>query len=257
MCGRFTLTASPDEIAEILALAEIEDFPPRYNIAPTQPILVVVGGSEARPDANRPGREARLVRWGLIPTWVKDLKAFPLLFNARSETAATKNSFRAAMTYRRCLVPASGFYEWRRDAKGKPGQAFFIRPRSGRPIAFAGLMETWHSADGSEIDTAAILTTAANGTLSSIHERMPVTVPEGAYERWLDCREFPPAGIADLLAPAGNDVYEAVPVSDRVGKVSNTDPGIQERVALASPSSGPDKDAAGSLSAEPDQTSLF
>ncbi|MBC8129263.1 MAG: SOS response-associated peptidase, partial [Rhizobiaceae bacterium] len=138
MCGRFTLTATPREVADLLSLAEIEDFPPRYNIAPTQPILVILGGTELRPDANRSGREARLVRWGFVPGWVKDLKTFPLLFNARSETAAGKNAFKAAMKYRRCLVPASGFYEWRRDAAGKTGQAFFVRPRSGRPLAFAG-----------------------------------------------------------------------------------------------------------------------
>lgn len=230
MCGRYTLTAAPRDVAELLAVLDVEDFPPRYNIAPTQPILVVIGGTEDRPDANLPGREARLVRWGFLPSWLKDEKGFPLLFNARSETAAIKNTFRAALTYRRCLVPASGFYEWRRDGKGKPAQAYFIRPRSGRPIAFAGLMETWHSADGSEIDTAAILTTSANATLRPIHERMPVTLPEGAFERWLNCRDFGPGEVADLMRPAGDDVFEAIPVSDKVNKVANTTPDVQDRV---------------------------
>ena len=122
MCGRFTLTAPPERIAELLALAEIEPFPPRYNIAPTQPILIAIGGGSERPGANLPDRTALLVRWGLIPSWVKDPKDFPLLINARAETATTKNSFRGAVKYRRCLIPASGFYEWKRHRNPARGE---------------------------------------------------------------------------------------------------------------------------------------
>lgn len=260
MCGRFTLTAAPDEVAELLALLDLEDFPPRYNIAPTQPILIALGGTESRPEANRPGREARLVRWGLIPSWVKELKGFPLLHNARAETVAEKNAFRAAMKYRRCLIPASGFYEWRRDSRGRPSQAYFLRPRAGRPIAFAGVMETWHSPDGSEIDTAAILTTAANQTLSPIHDRMPVVIPEGGFEMWLNCRDHDPADVAGLMSRANEDVFEAIAVSDKVNKVANVSPDVQAPIALAAVRAPGDKKQPEALprhADEPAQRSLF
>lgn len=260
MCGRFTLTAAPREVADMLALLELEEFPPRYNIAPTQPILIALGGTEARPDANRPGREARLVRWGFIPSWVKELKGFPLLNNARAETAAEKNAFKAAMKYRRCLIPASGFYEWQRDAKGKPVQAYFLKPRSGRPIAFAGVMETWHAPDGSEIDTAAILTTAANQTLRPIHDRMPVVIPEGGFEMWLNCRDYAPPDVAGLMGRANEDVFEAIAVSDKVNKVANVTPDVQAPIALAARPRPGDKggdNVAPDLDEGPAQRSLF
>lgn len=122
MCGRFALTATPDQTAAFLGLDGVEDFPARYNIAPTQPILMAMAAGQRAPGSNLPDRRALLVRWGLIPAWVKDTRNFPLLFNARSEEAAEKASFRAAMRHRRALVPASGFYEWRKQAggKGKP-----------------------------------------------------------------------------------------------------------------------------------------
>lgn len=230
MCGRFTLTATPREVAEFLDLGELDGFPPRYNIAPTQPILVVLGGRDARPEAMTEGREGRLVRWGFLPGWLKDAKGFPLTFNARSETAAEKPSFRGAMRHRRCLVPASGFYEWRRDGKGTKGQPYFIRPKSRGPIVFAGIVETWHAPDGSEIDTAAILTTSANATLSPIHERMPVVIQPDEIARWLNCRAFEPREIADLLKPAAEDIFEAVAVSDRVNKVAHVGPDVQQPV---------------------------
>ena len=231
MCGRFTLTASPDRIAELLALAEIEPFPPRYNIAPTQPILIAIGGGHERPGANLPDRTALLVRWGLIPAWVKDRKDFPLLINARAETAATKNAFRGAMRYRRCLIPASGFYEWKRHknpAKGaRKSDAHLLQPSNGEPFAFAGLMESYLASDGSEIDTAAILTTAANDTIGQIHDRMPVIVQGRDHERWLDCRFNDPAAVADILDAANDDFFTPVRISDKVNKVANTGPEVQ------------------------------
>ncbi|KKN96249.1 hypothetical protein LCGC14_0168420 [marine sediment metagenome] len=234
MCGRFTLTATPETIAEMLALAEIEPFPPRYNIAPTQPILIAIGGQEERPGANFLHRTALLARWGFIPAWVKDWQSFPLLFNARAETAAEKNSFRAAMRYRRCLIPASGFYEWRRRGKAK-SEPYFLRPGDGMPFCFAGLMETWLGADGSEVDTAAILTTAANRRIAPIHERMPVVVAPADHTRWLNCRDNDPAAVADILYAANDDFFEPVRVSDRVNAVANTDPDIQRPIAEAEP----------------------
>ena len=116
MCGRYGLAATPEEVAELLGVMEIDGFPHRYNIAPTQPILAVISGERQELGSNRPDRQALLVRWGLIPGWVKDTRDFPLLINARSETAITKASFRAAMRHRRVLIPATGFYEWQPSA---------------------------------------------------------------------------------------------------------------------------------------------
>nr|WP_273506720.1 SOS response-associated peptidase [Fulvimarina manganoxydans] len=226
MCGRFALHASPERVAELLSLDEIEDFPPRYNIAPTQPILLVIGGAEARPEANRAGRSALLARWGLIPSWVKDASKFPLLINARAETAATKNSFRAAMTYRRCLIPATEFYEWRRTGSG-PAKPFLFRPASAQPFAFAGLLETAHGPDGGELDTAAIVTTSAEGALTEIHNRMPVVVEEPDYERWLDCRTNAPGAVADIVATSAAKDFAILPVGTAVNKVANSGPEVQ------------------------------
>jgi putative SOS response-associated peptidase YedK len=234
MCGRFALSAMPRELQEAFGLMQVEDFPPRYNIAPTQPILVVINGPVQPEGSNEPRRRALLVRWGLLPGWVKDPKDFPLLINARAESAADKAAFRAAMRHRRILIPASGFYEWRRASgrKSKP-QAYWIRPRNGGIVAFGGLMETYMSADGSELDTAAILTTAANDSLASIHDRMPVVIEEKDRNRWLDTAATEPRDVADLLRPVGNDYFEAVPVSDSVNAVANQGPDLQQPVAIA------------------------
>lgn len=232
MCGRFSLTATPEEVREFLALLELEDFPARYNIAPTQPILAVIAGEQGAPGSNLPQRRALLIRWGLTPGWVKDPREFPLLVNARAETAAEKASFRAAMRHRRILIPASGFYEWRRPPKesGEKSQAFWVRPRHGRIVAFAGLMETWASADGSEVDTGAILTASANPAFAPIHDRMPVVIAPKDFDRWLDCKTQEPRHVTDLLRPPPEDLFEAIPVSDLVNKVANVGPEVQAPV---------------------------
>ena len=230
MCGRFALTATPDQAKMFFDLLEVGDFPPRYNIAPTQPVLVVTATPRHEPGSNLPDRASQLVRWGFIPSWAKDLKTMPLLINARSETAAEKNTFRAAMRHRRVLFPASGFYEWRRQG-GKPVQAYWVRPKGGGLVAFGGLMETWHEPGGSEIDTSAILTTSANEAISHIHHRMPVVVRPEHFSRWLDCVGNQPRDVADLLEPVQPDFFEAIPVSDKVNKVANTGQEVQEPVA--------------------------
>lgn len=237
MCGRFALTSAAEDVAEYLGLAGYDDsigtFPARYNIAPTQPVLAIVETENPAPGSNIPPRRAVLLRWGFIPGWVKDPRDFPLLINARSETAIGKASFRAAMRHRRILIPASGFYEWRRPPAGGEGksQACWIRPRNGGIVAFAGLMETWSSADGSEVDTGAILTTRANATLGVVHDRMPVVISPEDFTRWLDCRTQEPRAVLDLLKPAQEELFEVIPVSDLVNKVSNTGPDIQQAVA--------------------------
>ncbi|MFF0919527.1 SOS response-associated peptidase [Rhizobium leguminosarum] len=243
MCGRFALTISSVDLRDAFSGLDFEDFPARYNIAPTQPILVVISGEGREQGSNLADRRAVLVRWGLTPGWVKDPNDFPLLINARSETAIGKASFRAAMRHRRVLIPASGFYEWHRPSKesGEKPQAYWIRPRRGGVIAFAGLMETWSSADGSEVDTGAILTTSANSAISAIHDRMPVVIRPEDFTRWLDCKTQEPREVVDLMQPVQDDFFEAVPVSDRVNKVANMGPDLQAPVVVEKPLKAPDK----------------
>ena len=241
MCGRFALLALPEDVQEAYALMELEDFPARYNIAPTQPILAIVEGERVEPGSNRPSRRALLLRWGLIPGFVKDPKDFPLLLNARAETAIGKASFRAAMRHRRILIPASGFYEWHRPPKGskEKSQAYWVRPKRGGLVAFAGLMETWASADGSEVDTGAILTTDATPGFRHIHDRMPVVIQPEDFSRWLDCKTIEPREVADLMVPPQPDLFEAIPVSDLVNKVANTGPELIAPVAIPQPAPAP------------------
>lgn len=244
MCGRFALTATADQTAAFLGVGELHDFPARYNIAPTQPILMALAAPTRPPGSNLPDREALLVRWGLIPAWVRETRGFPLLINARSEEAATKPSFRTAMRHRRALVPASGFYEWKQSGTGK-GQPYWLRPRDGGLIAFAALMEPYSEPGGSEIDTGALLTTSANSAIAHIHHRMPVVIGEKDFARWLDCRTQEPRDVADLLKPADPDFFEAVPVSNLVNKVSNTGPEIQQKAGEPAETAGPDASSTG------------
>lgn len=213
MCGRFALTVSPAEVERMFDIAGLEPFPPRFNIAPTQPICVV------RVCEHR--RRGDLVRWGLVPHWVKDPGDFTLLINARSETARDKPAFRSAMRHRRCLVPASGFYEWQRTDTGK--QPYWIAPAQGGVFGFAGVWETWMGKDGSEIDSAAILTTAANPGLSGIHHRVPVVIAPQDYSRWLD-PQVDAAAVGDLLTASADGYFTARPVTDRVNSARNDGP---------------------------------
>lgn len=199
MCGRYILISSPEAIRALFAYLEQPNFPPRYNVAPAQPVPIVriVEGQ----------RHFALVRWGLLPSWVKDPKAFALLINARGETAGEKPAFRAALRRRRCLFPADGFYEWKKDGERK--RPHLIRPKSGGPIAFAGLWETWTGPNGEEMETAAIVTTAANRTLAPIHDRMPVIVPPDGFDLWLDCARVDAETASALIAPAPENLLEA------------------------------------------------
>ena len=223
MCGRFVLAASPEELQALFGYLDGEPFPPRYNIAPTQPIAVVRQEHGARRFA--------LVRWGLVPGFVEDPRKFSLIINARSEGIMGKPAFKNAMRYRRCLVPASGFYEWQkgRGTAGPraPRQPYWIHPKEGGVIAFAGLWETWSDRDGGEIDSGCIVTVPANDAIASIHDRMPAIVAAGDFETWL-------TGETDdalaLLKPAPGDLLEAIQVGSRVNKADNDDPGLIEPV---------------------------
>lgn len=227
MCGRYSLIAQAEELQALFELLDLDErlIAPRYNIAPTQPIVVVREGDN--------GRELAPMRWGLLPSWVKDPDDFPLLINARAEGIAQKPSFRAAFKRRRCLVPASGFYEWQ-AAGGKTKQPYWIGPEKGGLIAFAGLWETWIGADGGEIDTAAIVTRNSNAALQPIHHRMPVLIEPADFALWLSASADPKAA-ETLLVAAAEEPLSAVPVSTRVNRVANDDASLWEPVALAPP----------------------
>jgi putative SOS response-associated peptidase YedK len=248
MCGRFALVAQPQDVEALFALIDAGDFPPRYNIAPTQPVLVVTAGPQPDPGSNLPARRAFLTRWGLIPGWTKDPAKMPLLINARGETAADKPAFKAAMRHRRALIPASGFYEWKDMGKGRPAQPFWMKPKGRTLVAFAALWETFAEPGGSEIDTAAIVTTQASEDISQIHHRMPVVIAPENFERWLDCRTQEPRDVADLMRTPEPELFEAIPVADLVNKVANTGPQLQARVEPASDAPRAKPAAAGQLS---------
>src|SRR6185503_5363029 len=167
MCGSYMVISSPEAIRRLFGYPEQPNFPPRYNVAPTQPIPIV-----RLQDGKR---QFALVRWGLIPPWVKDPKAFSLILQARSDSVVDKPSFRNAMKRRRCLIPADGFYEWNEDAT--PRRPYVVRPKHGGPVAFAGLWESWMGPNGEELETAVVITTEANKMLHPIHHRMPVVIP--------------------------------------------------------------------------------
>ena len=253
MCGRFSLTATPDDVRALFAYIDLPNFPPRYNIAPTQPIATV--------RLEHGERRFVLVRWGLVPSWVKDPASFSLLINARAETAAEKPSFRAAMRHHRCLIPASGFYEWRRTPEGK--QPYWISPADGGLMAFAGLWDTWSDPDGGDIDTGAVLTTTANRMIGRIHHRMPAILMPEAFDDWLDTGNVMTRDVKKLLVPAPEDYLTAVPVSPRVNKVSNDDPDLQsqvepENLTVQSPGSEKPKKVSGAASKPADgQMDLF
>jgi len=223
MCGRYAVTSAPEALRTLFGYPERPNFPPRYNIAPTQPVAIV------RLVENR--RQFALVRWGLLPSWVKDPKNFSLLINARGESLNDKAAFSAAMKYRRCLVPADGFYEWKAVGPGK--QPYYVRAKSGEPFAFAGLWETWTGPNGEEMETAAIVTTRANRTLAGIHERMPVIVPPDAFNLWLDCKNVDVETAASLVGPASEDLLEAYEVSAAVNRTANDDAKLVERYSDA------------------------
>src|SRR5262245_38778046 len=171
MCGRFTVTSTPKRLRERFALsAEPDDVAPRYNIAPTQPVLVI---------PNRTQRLLRPARWGLIPHWAKDASSGNRMINARAETLATRPAFRTALERRRCLIPSDGFYEWRRDDK-KRRTPFFIHPRDGAPMAFAGLWEVWRPPQGDSVASCTIITTEPNGLMADLHDRMPAILAPDA-----------------------------------------------------------------------------
>lgn len=234
MCGRYALTLPPEAVRSYFGYSEQPNFPPRHNIAPTQPIPVIV--------ARQGAPSFILMRWGFIPGWVKDPKTWPLVINVRSETAREKPAFRAAITRRRCLMPADGFYEWRRV--GRESQPFLFRKPDRGPFAFAAIHETWSSPDGSEIDTAALVNTHANGLMAAIHHRCPIILDRSDHELWLD-PNAEAKHVDRLLKPPPDDLLEMVRIPTLVNKVANDGPEVQEPLraepagGMAAPDSKP------------------
>lgn len=213
MCGRFTLTVNPEQLQEAFPGLQVPDsLTPRYNIAPTQPVAVIAN--------NRPERLDFFV-WGLIPSWAKDPSIGSRLINARAETLTEKPAFRAAFRRRRCLIPASGFYEWRADPGQKSKTPLYIHRADGAPLAFAGLWENWNGPDGSNILSCTIITTAPNGLMEKIHNRMPAILPPSAYAQWLDPGEPPVERLQTLLQPYPAEAMQAFPVSRLVNVPGN------------------------------------
>jgi putative SOS response-associated peptidase YedK len=227
MPERFFLISSPETLRASFGYRDEPEFPPRYNIAPTQPIAIVI----AAPHALGRDRRFMLMRWGFLPGFVKDPKDFPLLIKARAETLTERPSFRAAVRRRRCLVMADGYYEWRRDARGATTGTFLVRRTDGAPMGLAGLYETWSDPFGGEIDTACIVTTPANREIGAIHDRMPAIVAPGDHSAWLDNDGVEAAEAIRLLRPAPDAALEMIEIGDRVNRVGEYGPEVQEPLA--------------------------
>lgn len=212
MCGRFVCKSVTEEIVEAFGIDEVsaELAKPSYNIAPSQSVLVIIGN-----DKRKLGR----LQWGLVPSWAKDPEIGHKMINARAETLSEKPSFRDAFRKRRCLIIADGFYEWRKKGAGKA--PMYIRLKSGRPFAMAGIYETWYSPEGKKLSTCAIITTDANDLMKPIHDRMPVIIPESEYERWLDRTITETEILQPLLVPYPANEMVAYEVSKEVNSPGN------------------------------------
>jgi putative SOS response-associated peptidase YedK len=207
------------------AVSGDEDWGPRYNIAPTQPVPVI------RQNLKEPVRQLSLMKWGLIPSWAKDPSVAAGMINARSETAAATPAFRDALRYRRCLVPADGFYEWARTGKAK--QPYCFEVNGGELFAFAGIWDCWRDAGGNWVKTCSILTTVPNAVASAVHDRMPVILDPDGYDLWLDPGMRDAAAASELLRPCDARLMRCYPVSTRINHVSNDDEGCSRPVELA------------------------
>lgn len=222
MCGRYTLIADIGDLAQRFEFDGADfRYDPGYNIAPTESVVTV---------RNVDGREAALMKWGLIPFWAKDPKIGAWMINARAETVAEKPAFRNALRKRRCLVLADGYYEWQKTPVGK--RPYRIMMKSGEPFAMAGLWETWRDIQGNVVPSCTIITTAANDYLAPIHNRMPVILPQEAEELWLDSRVENPISLIDILTPYSDKAIDAYEVSTMVNNARNDSPEVIARLGF-------------------------
>lgn len=223
MCGRYSITTPPEAMAQLFGtVGPVPNFPARYNVAPSFDVPAIRMGEGGG------ARALTLLRWGLVPSWAKE--GMKPLINARGETVAEKPSFRSAFKRRRCLLPADGFYEWRRPQSG-PKQPFNIQQKGGEPFAMAGIWEVFTDAEGSEVQSCAIITTSANKTLEPIHHRMPVILDPDDWAAWIETPEDGARDLLALLKPAPNDLLKAYEVSTRVNRVAHDGPDLIEPIA--------------------------
>jgi putative SOS response-associated peptidase YedK len=233
MCGRIVLNSAPRVLAEMFHLDVLPDLVARYNIAPMSDIPAVVRHPQSE------GLALRLMRWGLVPAWAKDPGLGARMINARSETAADKPAFRDAFRSRRCVIPVDGFYEWQQRRAGK--QPYFFHGRDGRPLALAGLWESWPAPDGKTLETCTIMTTAANDLMKPIHHRMPVILPAKDRDLWLALGPDRREDLQALLRPCPDEILDLHPVTPRVGSPTFDEPDCVAPVDL------PDEPGQGSL----------
>lgn len=220
MCGRFTFALSPELLAAIFGVPTLQELPRRFNIAPTQQILTVRGTSA--------GNRLSFMRWGLIPFWAKDPSIGSRMINARCESVHEKPAFRHAIRFRRCLVPASGFYEWKEEAGKK--YPFYVRMRDGDIMGFAGIWDRWMDPEGKTLESCSILTTSSNRLLRPLHDRMPVIINPEEYGLWLDGEITVPDRLKILYKPYPDDQMEICPVSPLVNNPRNDSPACIEPV---------------------------
>jgi len=224
MCGRFALAVNPETLKSRFDLNGVLELAPSWNIAPSINIATIT--------ANQTGsRRLKLRRWGLIPSWAKDAAVGNKLNNARGESVAEKPSFKSALKTRRCLIPASGFYEWHTENGVK--QPYFISLKSGEPMAFAGLWESWQPADGEAVESCCIITTSANAIMEPIHERMPVVLDAEQWPLWLSAQAQNTDQFLPLLCPHDADSMQAWPVSRELNRIdARNDAGLLEPVTV-------------------------
>ncbi|MGC2100541.1 MAG: SOS response-associated peptidase [Candidatus Sulfotelmatobacter sp.] len=216
MCGRYRLSRRKQLVEEYFDVSsDTDDWNPRFNIAPTQPVPVV------RQHPKEPRRDLSLMKWGLIPAWAKDASGAARMINARSETAATKPAFRDPLKFRRCLIPADGFYEWQR--RGSAKQPFCFEVGDGGLFAFAGLWERWRDPSGQWVKSCAILTTTPNAVTATVHDRMPVILRKDDYDVWLDPGMQNVAAVSEMLKPCDARLMSSYPVSTRINHVAKDD----------------------------------
>jgi putative SOS response-associated peptidase YedK len=220
MCGRFTFAISPELLAEIFGVTILEGLPKSYNIAPTQQVITI--------RSNGSGNRAAFMRWGLVPSWAKDTSIGSRMINARSETAHEKPAFRTAIRFRRCIIPASGFFEWIEEGGKK--QPLYIRMKNDSIMALAGIWDHWKNPEGERQDTCSILTTTSNRLIQTIHDRMPVILHPEEYDLWLDREVTEPEKLLFLYQPYPPDLMEMHEVSPLVNNVRNDSPACIEPI---------------------------
>jgi putative SOS response-associated peptidase YedK len=221
MCGRFVQHSHPEVYASAFELDSLSAAAPRYNLAPTQQVLVVRKADERR--------ELVPLRWGLIPSWSKGPESGYSMINARAETVDTKPAYRTAFKHQRCLIPTEGFYEWKK--KGRTKTPFLIRRKDGEPFGMAGLWERWHGKDDETIESCTIIVTEANALVRDLHDRMPVIVAPEDYAAWLDPQNTDAEGLRKMLPPADSAPWTLVEVSRKVNSPKNDSPDLIEPVA--------------------------